>query len=545
MRRVSAEFEGPRGVVDQRCNPGPRAPLTAEAAPPHGGERDRGSTVDALDHYQVWLVTGSQSLYGEDAISQVAGHAELIAGALDDSAAIPVRVVCRPVLTTPESIRAMCLEANATPDCVGLIAWMHTFSPAKMWIAGLSVLQRPLAHLHTQFNRDLPWADIDMDFMNLNQSAHGDREFGYIEARLRRPRTIVVGHWQEPAVQERLGIWSRAACAWREAQELKIARFGDNMRQVAVTEGDKVEAQVRLGFSVNTYGVSELAGAVEAASDAEVDRLVQTYDDTYRMAPGLRPGGERRPSLREAARIELGLRAFLQGGGFRAFTDTFEDLGTLAQLPGIAVQRLMADGYGFGAEGDWKTAALVRLMKVMSLGLQGGTSFMEDYTYHLDPFAPLVLGAHMLEVCPSIAGDTPSCEIHPLSIGGKADPVRLVFSAAPGRAIVVGLLDLGDRFRLVLNEVDVVRPPETLPRLPVARAIWRPKPDLPTAAAAWLLAGGPHHTSLSLALSVDHLSDFAEMAGTELIAINGDASVAALKKELRWNEAFHRLAGWS
>lgn len=499
--------------------------------------------MQALGDFEVWFVTGSQDLYGAHALGQVAEHSARIARGVDESPSFPLRVVCKPVLTRPESILALCLEANAAPQCVGLVAWMHTFSPAKMWIGGLASLQKPWLHLHTQFNRDLPWGSIDMDFMNLNQAAHGDREFGYLETRLRRNRTTVVGHWQDPDVLARLGTWSRAAVACCEAQRLRIARFGDNMRQVAVTEGDKVEAQVRLGFSVNGYGVSELAAAVGAASDADVDRLVDEYDVTYRMAAALAKDGARRQALRDAARIEIGLRTFLEAGGFGAFTDTFEDLEGLTQLPGIAVQRLMADGYGFGAEGDWKTAALVRLMKVMASGLAGGTSFMEDYTYHLDPFAPLILGAHMLEVCPSLAAETPSCEIHPLSIGGKADPVRLVFTAAPGPAVVVGLLDLGDRFRLVLNEVDLVDPAEPLPRLPVARALWRPRPNLKTAAEAWLLAGGPHHTSLATALTATHLSDFAEMAGLELVVIDNDTSATAFKQELRWNQAYYRLAG--
>ncbi len=499
--------------------------------------------MKALGEFEVWFVTGSQQLYGAETLRRVAAHAEQISRGLEASAAIPVRVVYRPVVTTPETIYGVCLEANATPSCVGVIGWMHTFSPAKMWIAGLLALQKPLLHLHTQFNRDLPWGEIDMDFMNLNQSAHGDREFGYVETRLRRHRTTVVGHWQDPDLLARVGVWSRAACALHAGHRLKIARFGDNMRHVAVTEGDKVEAELRLGFSVNGYGLSELAAAVRAASDEDVDRLVDEYDDTYQMAPSLGKDGDRRQALRDAARIEIGLRTFLDAGEFMAFTDTFEDLEGLTQLPGIAVQRLMADGYGFGAEGDWKTAALVRLMKVMATGLEGGTSFMEDYTYHLDPFAPMVLGAHMLEVCPSIAADTPSCEIHPLSIGGKADPVRLVFTAAPGPAVAVGLLDLGDRFRMVLNEVDVVRPAETLPRLPVARAVWQPRPSLKTAAEAWLLAGGPHHTSFSTALAAVHLSDFSEMADLELVAIDSATSVAAFKKELRWNQAFYRLAG--
>ena len=495
------------------------------------------------DGLEVWFVTGSQRLYGDDVLCRVADDANVIAAALDASPAIPVRVVSRPVLTSPEGVSATLNAANAAANCVGVIAWMHTFSPARMWIAGLGSLQKPLLHLHTQFNRDLPWSTIDMDFMNLNQSAHGDREFGYIGARLRLPRAIAVGHWRDPAIAERIGRWSRAAMGVAEARQLKVARFGDNMREVAVTEGDKVEAQIRLGAAVNTYGVTDLATAVADVPDQAVDRLVAEYDDTYRMVPELRPGGARRSALRDAARIEAGLRGFLEAGGFRAFTDTFEDLGTLVQLPGIAVQRLMAEGYGFGAEGDWKTAILVRVMKVMAGGLPGGTSFMEDYTYHFDPAGPAVLGAHMLEVCPTISGGEPSCEIHPLSIGGRQDPVRLVFDASPGPSIVVGLLDLGTRFRLVLNEIDVVAPPQPLPRLPVARAVWRPRPDLETAAQAWLLAGGPHHTGFSQALSTGHIEDFAEMTGIELAIIDDTTTLREFTRELRWNHVYHHLAG--
>jgi L-arabinose isomerase len=495
-----------------------------------------------LDPLEIWFVTGSMNLYGDDVLRQVTEDSRQIAGGLDGADAIPVNVIFKPVLTTPESILQLCREANAAPACVGLVAWMHTFSPAKMWIAGLSALQKPLLHLHTQFNRDLPWAVIDMDFMNLNQSAHGDREFAYLETRLRLARTTVVGHWQDPAVAVRIGTWSRAACGWHEAHVLKIARFGDNMREVAVTEGDKTEAQMRFGFSVNTYGVSELAAAVRAVADSDADRLVAEYDETYEMAPELQREGEQRPALREAARIEVALRAFLEAGGFRAFTDTFEDLDGLIQLPGIAVQRLMADGYGFGAEGDWKSAALVRLMKVMAIGLPGGTSFMEDYTYHFGSSGALVLGAHMLEICPSITQERPSCEVHPLSIGGKSDPVRLVFTASPGPAITVGLLDLGDRFRLVLNEVDVVAPTGRLERLPVARAVWAPRPDLATAAETWLMAGGPHHTSFSQALHPSHLSEFAEMAGVELLAIGDRTTVSDFKNAMRWNHVYYRLS---
>lgn len=496
----------------------------------------------ALDRFELWFVTGSQQMYGEETLRQVAEHSREMAGALDAAEQIPVRVVFKLVLTTPEAIRSLCLEANAAPGCVGLVAWMHTFSPARMWIAGLSALQKPLLHLHTQFNRDLPWADIDMDFMNLNQSAHGDREFGFIETRMGVARTTVVGHWQDPEVARRVGAWTRAACAWRDWQGLRIARFGDNMRDVAVTEGDKVKAQWRLGFSVNGYGVGELSAVVRTVPDAEVDRLVAEYEGSYDVAPDLRRGGIRHASLRDAARIEAGLRGFLETGGFGAFTDTFEDLADLPQLPGLGVQRLMGDGYGYGAEGDWKTAALVRALKVMGAGLAGGTSFMEDYTYHLEPGHELVLGAHMLEVCPSIAGGRPSCLISPLAIGGKADPVRLVFTAPSGPAIVASLIDLGARFRLLANEIDVVAPGEELPRLPVARAVWRPRPDLKTAAEAWLVAGGAHHTAFSQAVGSEHLADLARMAGIELLVIDAATSVRALEKELRWNQVYYHLA---
>ena len=490
---------------------------------------------------ELWFATGSMNLYGDEVLRRVAEDGRAIALALDAAGTIPVDVVATPVLTTPEEIRSLCLDANAAPGCVGVVLWMHTFSPAKMWIAGLGALQKPFLHLHTQFNRDLPWSTIDMDFMNLNQSAHGDREFAYLETRLRLPRATVAGHWQDPTVAERIGAWARAACGWDAARSLRIARFGDNMREVAVTEGDKTEAQRRFGFSVNGYGVSDLARAVRDVADADAQRVVAEYDDLYEMAPTLRASGSDRHALVEAARIEVALRAFLESGGFGAFTDTFEDLDGLVQLPGIAVQRLMAEGYGFGAEGDWKSAALVRIMKVMGEGLDGGTSFMEDYTYHFGEGGSLVLGAHMLEICPTITRDRPSCEIHPLSIGGKADPVRLVFSASSGPAITVGLLDLGDRFRLVLNEVDVVPPVERLERLPVARAVWAPRPDLATAAEAWLLAGGPHHTSFSQSLTAEHLGHLADIAGVELVTIDRETRVAGLRKELLWNDAAWRF----
>lgn len=497
----------------------------------------------AFEGLEIWFLTGSQDLYGEETLRQVARQSGAMVDGLDASESITVRIVPQPVVLTPDSIRRVCLEANATDACIGVIAWMHTFSPAKMWIAGLQTLRKPLLHLHTQYGRDLPWADIDMDFMNLNQSAHGDREFAYIVTRLRHPRKVVAGFWQDPTVQERIGAWARAAAGWHEAQHLRIARFGDNMREVAVTEGDKVEAQARLGFAVNGFGVSDLVASVAAVGEGAIDELCGIYADSYALVPGLLPGGARHDSLREAARIELGLQAFLDEGGFRAFTDTFQDLGSLRQLPGIGVQRLMAEGYGFGAEGDWKTAALVRLVKVMAAGLPQGTSFMEDYTYDLGVGGAQVLGAHMLEVCPSIAAATPSCEVHPLSIGGREDPVRLVFTARPGPAVVVGLLDLGTRLRLVANQVETVAPPEDLPRLPVARAVWRPRPDLATAAEAWLLAGGPHHTCFTQAIGMDVLEDFAEMAGLELVIIDASTDARTFRRELRQSQVYWHLAG--
>lgn len=490
---------------------------------------------------EVWFVTGSQHLYGEKTLRQVAEDAKEIAQALNQSAKIPAAVVFKPVMTTPETIRTLCQEANAAPNCIGIIAWMHTFSPAKMWIAGLSILRKPMLHLHTQYNRLIPWDKIDMDFMNLNQSAHGDREFGFINTRLRLNRKVVVGYWQDDDVQEKLAVWMRAAAAWHDWQTLKVVRFGDNMREVAVTEGDKVEAQKQFGFSVNGYGIGDLAAEVNRADEAVVDRLLKEYEERYEIAPSVKSDERLKGALRDAARIEAGLRAFLERGGFKAFTTTFEDLHGLPQLPGLAVQRLMAEGYGFGAEGDWKTAALVRAMKVMSTGLPGGTSFMEDYTYHLDPSCMKVLGAHMLEVCASLAASKPSLQVHPLSIGGKADPARLVFNVPEGNAINASLIDLGNRFRMIVNPVQVVLPDAALPKLPVARVVWVPKPNLQIGAAAWILAGGAHHTGFSMALTAEHLCDFTEMTGIEYVLIDENTRLEELKKELRWNEVYYHL----
>jgi L-arabinose isomerase len=495
-----------------------------------------------LKQYEIWFVTGSQHLYGPEVLDEIAAHSKEIAAFLDASPLIPARVVLKPVMTTAEDITALCQQANANDKCAGLITWMHTFSPAKKWINGLKILHKPIAHLHTQYYREIPWATIDMDYMNLHQSAHGDREFGFIGARLRMERKVVVGHWKDEAVHKELGIWSRAACAMADSEKGKLARFGDNMREVAVTEGNKVSSQITFGYSVYGYGIGDLVKVVNESSDADIDKLVKVYLDTYEVAGNLLPGKEKHNSLREAARIEIGMRRFLEAGNFTAFTTTFEDLNGLPQLPGLAVQRLMADGYGFGAEGDWKTAALLRTMKVMAAGLPGGTSFMEDYTYHFSPKGDKILGAHMLEVCESIAASKPRLEVLPLSIGGKGDPARLIFDSQTGPAVAASLIDLGDRFRLIVSQVDVIPTEQPLPKLPVARALWTPQPDLKRAAAAWIYAGGAHHTSFSYSLTQEHLRDFAEIVGIEYVGIDNSLELNRFKQELKWNDLYYHLA---
>ena len=492
-----------------------------------------------LNTQEIWFVTGSQHLYGEETLKKVADHSQQIAKALNDHPRIPIKVIFKPVLKSPEEILHLCQEASVSKNCIGIVAWMHTFSPAKMWIGGLKVLSKPLLHFHTQFNRDIPWSELDMDFMNLNQSAHGDREFGFIMTRMRLNRKVVVGHWQDEETIKSIEVWMRAACGWHDWQGAKFCRFGDNMRQVAVTEGDKVEVEIKFGYSVNGFGLGDLVSTMKKVSEAQVDELVMVYEENYSMAPALRRDGVNRSSLREAARIEIGLLNFLHDGHFKGFTDTFEDLHGLAQLPGIAVQRLMAHGYGFGAEGDWKTAALVRAMKVMASGLKGGNSFMEDYTYHFAAGNNQVLGAHMLEICESIAEGKPTCEIHPLGIGGKADPVRLVFNVAGGPALNASIVDMGNRFRLLVNEVDAVKSEQALPKLPVARVLWKPLPDMKTGCAAWILAGGAHHTCFSQNLTSECLTDFAEMAGIEMIRIGNGSTIPQIKNELRWNEMYY------
>lgn len=496
-----------------------------------------------LKQYEAWFITGSQHLYGEQALQQVADDAKEIAAQLDLVEDIPVRIVFKPVVKSSEEIFSLLQQANTSSACIGVITWMHTFSPAKMWIRGLAILQKPLLHLHTQHHRDIPWDRIDMDFMNLHQSAHGDREFGFINSRMRLERKVVAGHWKEPGVARQIGVWCRAACGWHDLQGARFARFGDNMREVAVTEGDKVEAELKFGFSVNTYGVGALVERIRAVEAAEADRLLSEYEESYRLVPELKKNGERRNSLLQEARVECALRQFLEEGNFKGFTNTFEDLYGMDQLPGLAIQRLMAEGYGFGAEGDWKTAALVRAMKVMGTGLPGGNAFMEDYTYHFNPESPLVLGSHMLEVDASLAAGKPSCEIHPLGIGGKSDPVRLVFNVSGGPALNASLVDMGNRFRLLVNTVQAVEPENELPKLPVARVMWRPAPDMQTACAAWIYAGGAHHTCFSQNLSSEHLEDFAAIAGVELIRIDEGTELHRLRNELRWSDASY--AGFS
>jgi L-arabinose isomerase len=493
-----------------------------------------------LKTFEVWFITGSQNLYGEETLKKVAEHSQEIAKGIDGAANIPVRVVYKPVVKSTDEIYNTLQQANVAENCIGVIAWMHTFSPAKMWIRGLSILKKPMLHLHTQYNRDIPWSSIDMDFMNLNQSAHGDREFGFMVSRMRLNRKVVVGHWQDSEVLKDIESWTRAAAGWYDWQGAKFARFGDNMRFVAVTDGDKVEAELKFGFSVNTYGIGDLVAVIESITDAEVNTLIDEYETTYNVADDLKKGGARHASVYDAAKIELGLRKFLQDGGFKGFSDTFEDLHGMIQLPGIASQRLMADGYGFAGEGDWKTAALVRAFKVMGAGLPGGNAFMEDYTYHFDPNNALVLGSHMLEVDSSLANGKASLEVHPLGIGGKADPARLVFNVAGGAALNASIVDMGNRFRLIVNEVEAIEPVEDLPNLPVARVLWKPLPDMKTGCAAWIYAGGAHHTAYSQNLSAELINDFADMAGIEFLRIGKDTKLDQFRNEIRWNDAAYK-----
>jgi L-arabinose isomerase len=493
-----------------------------------------------LKTFEVWFITGSQDLYGEETLAKVAEHSKEIAAGLGAAGEIPVRVVFKPTVKSSEEIYNTILAANTAENVIGIITWMHTFSPAKMWIRGLSILKKPMLHLHTQYNRDIPWSSIDMDFMNLTQSAHGDREFGFMVSRLRKNRKVVVGHWQDPEVLAQISAWSRAAAGWYDWQGARFARFGDNMRYVAVTDGDKVEAELQFGFSVNSYGIGDLVALINEVSEADIDALVTEYEETYTIDASLKKGGENHSSVYEAAKIEIALRKFLKDGNFKGFSDTFEDLHGMKQLPGLPVQRVLADGYGFAGEGDWKTAALVRAFKVMGSGLPGGNAFMEDYTYHFDPTNELVLGSHMLEVDACLANGKASLEVHPLGIGGKADPARLVFNVAGGPAINASIVDMGNRFRMIINEVEAVDPQNDLPKLPVARVLWKPLPDMKTGCAAWIYAGGAHHTAYTQNLTAEHLQDFADMAGIEFLRIGKDTRIDQFRNEIRWNDAAYK-----
>ncbi|WP_028295963.1 L-arabinose isomerase [Olivibacter sitiensis] len=494
-----------------------------------------------LKQLQVWFVTGSQDLYGEETLQQVAAHAEEIAQYLSTHESTPIQVTYKPIVKNSEEIYDTIVAANADAHCIGIITWMHTFSPAKMWIRGLKALQKPLLHLHTQYNRDIPWSSMDMDFMNLNQSAHGDREFGHIVTRLNINRKVVTGHWQDEEVLERINVWARAAAAWHDWQGAKFVRFGDNMRYVAVTDGDKVEAETKFGFSVNTYPIGDLVAVINQTSEEEINTLLAEYETIYELADDVKAGGAQRHSLVEAAKIEIGLRKFLEQGNFKGFTDTFEDLHGMVQLPGLAVQRLMAEGYGFAGEGDWKTPALVRACKVMGVGLPGTTAFMEDYTYNFDPDNALVLGSHMLEVDAALAKGKARIEVHPLGIGGKADPARLVFNGISGPALNASLVDLGTRFRLIVNKVEGVEVENELPKLPVARVLWKPLPDMKTGCSAWIYAGGAHHTAYSLSLTPEYLEDFAKIANIEYVAIDENTNLSTFENELKWSELYYLL----
>ena len=489
----------------------------------------------ALKDYEFWLIVGSQHLYGEETLRQVKEHAQIMTEGMNRSGRLPCSLVLKPVAKTPDEITEVMRAANADSRCAGVIVWMHTFSPSKMWIGGLSVLQKPYCHFATQFNRNIPNEGIDMDFMNLNQSAHGDREHGFIAARMRLPRKIVAGYWEDADVQEKIGGWMRAAVGAAVSRELKVMRFGDNMRQVAVTEGDKVEVQMKLGWQVNTYAVGDLVAVMNQVSEQEIDSLMKEYQQNYEFAT------DDMETVRYQAREEIAIQKMLDEHGCGAYTNTFEDLWGMEQLPGIASQDLMAKGYGYGGEGDWKVSALTHIMKQMSEGVPGGTAFMEDYTYDLEPGKELSLGAHMLEVCPSVAAEKPRIEVHPLGIGGKSDPVRLVFSGKPGDAVVVSMADERERFRLLMDEVSIVEPQGSLKNLPCARAVWKPKPDLKTAVQCWIAAGGSHHTCMTTSVGREAWEDFARIAGVELAVIDENTTARQFEKELQLSEMYHRL----
>ena len=492
--------------------------------------------------YQFWFCTGSQDLYGDECLAKVAAHSKIIVEALNQSGNLPFEVVWKPTLITNELIRKTFNEANIDENCAGVITWMHTFSPAKSWILGLQEYRKPLLHLHTQFNREIPYDTIDMDFMNENQAAHGDREFGHIFSRLHMERKVIVGYWEDEAVQKKIASWMRKAVGVIESSHIRVMRIADNMRNVAVTEGDKVEAQIKFGWEVDAYPVNEIAEAVAAVSQSDINALVDEYYDKYDILLEGRDAAEFRKHVAVQAGIEIGFERFLEEKNYQAIVTHFGDLGSLKQLPGLAIQRLMEKGYGFGGEGDWKTAAMVRLMKIMTGDIKDakGTSFMEDYTYNLVPGKEGILEAHMLEVCPSIADVRPAIKVQPLSMGDREDPARLVFTSKVGHGIATSLIDLGDRFRLIINDVNCKMTEKSMPKLPVATAFWTPEPDLATGAQAWILAGGAHHTAFSYDLTAEQMGDWAEAMGIEAIYIDKDTNIRQLKNELRWNSLVYR-----
>ena len=482
-----------------------------------------------------YFIVGSQYLYGEETLRQVNENAKIIVDGLNSNPSIPCTIVYKPCVKTSAEISKVINDANNDETCAGIITWMHTFSPSKMWIAGLSALRKPYLHVNTQFNRDIPWGEIDMDFMNLNQSAHGDREHGYIAARMRLPRKVIAGHWQDEQFATEVGAWMRPAVGAVESKRLRVMRISDNMRDVAVTEGDKIEAQLKLGWQVDHYGIGDIVEAADKVTEAEIDVQMMEYQTYYQMDT------ENIEAVRYQARLETAIKSFLDMGGFGAFHTNFQDLHGLKQLPGLAVQDLSRQGFGFAAEGDWKTAALARTMKCMAQGLTGGTAFMEDYTYHFEPGNEMILGAHMLEVCPSLAADQPKIQVHPLGIGDKEPPARAVFKAKTGTAIVVSLVDMGNRLRMIVNDIECVSQPEDMPKLPVAAVLWKPQPSLKTSAEAWILAGGAHHSVLSFDLTAQQMADFAEITGLEFIYINKDTNIPDFRKELFTNDAVWRM----
>ena len=488
-----------------------------------------------MKEYEFWFVVGSQFLYGPEVLEIVASRAKEMADTMNKSGILPCKVVYKVTVKTPEEISNVVKEANYQDKCAGLITWMHTFSPSKMWIDGLSKLQKPYCHFATQYNREIPNDEIDMDFMNLNQAAHGDREHGFIAARLRMPRKVIMGYWQDEDVLKRLGDWMRSAVAAAFSRSLKVMRFGDNMRNVAVTEGDKVGVQMQLGWQVNTWPVGELVEEIGKVTEKEVDALMQEYAERYTMAT------DNLDAVRYQAKEEIAMKKMLDREGCKAFSNTFEDLYGMEQLPGLASQRLMEQGYGYGGEGDWKVAAMTAVIKAMTEGMTGGSAFMEDYTYNLQKGAEYSLGAHMLEVCPSVAAERPRIEVHPLGIGGKADPARLVFEGHPGKACVVSLVDMGGRLRMICQDIEAVKPILPMPNLPVARVMWRAMPDLRTGAECWILAGGAHHTVLTYDATPEMLKDWARIMDIEFVHITKETTPASLEQELFLNDLAWKL----